>query len=290
MFEMNSEYKIIASVLLVGAAIVTKWILIKRFKKMVSTDDLLPRRLINSVKNGINLLIVFVLIVIWMSEIRLFALSLAAFAVALVLATRDLIQCFIGSLYQASARSFSVGDWIKVGHYYGEVVNSDWLSTKLLEIDIDSPSYTHTGRTLNVPNHLFISGVTQNLNFMRRYVQHTFTLVRDADSVNIYDLKEKILEKSRECCAEFHDVAQRYNDLIERRLDSPITGPDPEFRITTTNMGKNECSISIFCPTQKAVEIEQKITEEFMSLWYVDQRSRKGKKRQAEDIPEVTLT
>jgi len=277
MMEISSEVKAVASIALIIIAFCVRWIAVRRFSNISSHDETLPRRWTNSAKNGINLLVALGLIIIWLSELRLIVLSLAAFAVAFVIATREFIQCFIGSLYQASARSFSVGDWIKVGAHYGEVVSSDWLSTKLLEIDMETLSYTHTGRTLNIPNHLFIAGATQNLNFMRRYVMHTFTLVRDADQVNVFDIKVQLIEKAREYCASFHDVAQRYNELIERRLDNALAGPEPTVRVTTTNMGKNELSISVFCPTHLAVDLEQKLTEDFMGYWYAEHRNRKKK-------------
>jgi small-conductance mechanosensitive channel len=276
MTEINGDFKAAASVALIIIAFCVRWFAVRHFSNISSNDETLPRRWTNSAKNGINLLVALGLVIIWLSELRLIALSLAAFAVAFVIATREFIQCFIGSLYQASARSFSVGDWIKVGVHYGEVVSSDWLSTKLLEIDMETMSYEHTGRTLNVPNHLFISGATHNLNFMRRYVTHTFKLVRDADQVNVFDIKVQIMEKAREYCASFQDVAQRYNDLIERRLDSAVAGPEPTIRVTTTNMGKNEFSISVFCPTHLAVDIEQKLTEDFMEYWYTVHRNRKN--------------
>lgn len=277
MIEINGEVKAVASAALIIIAFCVRWFAVRYFSNISSHDETLPRRWTNSIKNAINLLVALGLIIIWLSELRLIVLSLAAFAVAFVIATREFIQCFIGSLYQASARSFSVGDWIKVGVHYGEVVSSDWLSTKLLEIDMETMTYAHTGRTLNIPNHLFIAGATQNLNFMRRYVTHTFTLVRDADQVNVFDIKVQIIEKAREYCASFHDVAQRYNELIERRLENAVAGPDPTVRVTTTNMGKNEFSISVFCPTHLAVDIEQKLTEDFMEYWYAEHRNRKSK-------------
>jgi len=44
--------------------------------------------------------------------------------------------------------------------------------------------------------------------------------------------------------------------------------PTPRVRITTTNIGKSVFSVTFFCPTQQAIELEQKVTEEFLSFFY----------------------
>jgi hypothetical protein len=103
---------------------------------------------------------------------------------------------------------------------------------------------------------------------MRRYVTHTFSISRNTDDVNLFAIKEQILEKIREYSEHFHEVATRYNSLIEKRLDIKISGPEPKVRITTTPEGYNIFTISLFCPTEEAVGIEQKVTEDFMRFWF----------------------
>ena len=268
MNELTIEYKLFVSGLVILCAWGCRWLVVRYLDKMTHHDSALPLRWKNSIKNLINLFVVISLIIIWLYELQFVALSIAAFVVALVIATKEVIQCFIGTLYQVSNRSFAVGDWIKVGSNQGEVVSSDWLGTKLLEVDIDSSSYTYTGKTLYIPNNLFITQPILNLNFMRRYVVHSFTIVRDADVVDLCTFKNQLLEKANEYCSEFAGVAQRYNGLIERRLDVPLQGPEASVQISTTSLGKNQMTISIFCPTSEAAIIEQKLMCDFMSLWY----------------------
>ena len=153
---------------------------------------------------------------IWSEEIQKFAFSIAAFTVAIVLATREFIQCFIGFLYIISSRPFRIGDWVQVGNCYGEVHSTDWAKLTLLEVDKDS--YQYTGKTLYLPNSQLITSVIKNLNFLKRYAMHHFTIVRD-DSVNPFDFMETLYEKANFYCHDFKDVAIRYNHLIESRLD-----------------------------------------------------------------------
>lgn len=266
--HLVNDNKIFASIILIASLLMLRLLLMHLVRKKNIKDDESPRRWANSVTNITTLFIVIGLIIIWLSEIRLLALSIAAFAVAIVIATREFIQCIIGSLYLTSTRTFSIGDWINVGGHYGEVTQSDWLSTSLLEIDVETSSYVYTGKTLIIPNSQFVSGVVHNLNFMRRYVNHSFSIVRDADNVNVVEAKNLMLEKATTYCSDFADVAERYSHLIEKRLGVFMGNAEPSIRISTSSLGKNIFTICIFCPTQDAVIIEQKLTEDFMIYWY----------------------
>lgn len=234
------------------------------------------RRRLNTVDNVFNLVLVIGLILIWATELQNIAISIAAFMVALVIATKEFISCIVGALFKASTRPYQVGDWVRIGNFEGEVTDSDWLSTTLFEVDFRGGSYAYTGRTTVVPNSQLLTHSIQNLNYMRRYVEHTFSISRQTDEVNLFEIKEPILAKIREYSEHFHEVAIRYNSLIEKRLDVKIAGPEPSVRIKTTPEGFNIFSVSLFCPTQEAVEIEQKVTEDFMRIWFDKKRQAVG--------------
>lgn len=269
MKEWTISNQWILSILLIIAALVIRWLVIRYLRQLPADEEELPKRWMNAVKNTTNFLIVIGLIIIWLSELRFVALSIATFVVALVIATREFIQCFLGYLYQTSTRTFVIGDWIKLGSHYGEVAKNDWLCTTLLEIDMESMSYGYTGKTLTIPNNQLVASSVQNLNYMRRFVAHTFVIVRDSDTLNVFEAKPLLLNKAKEYCASFSDVAQRYSALLEKRLGvDSLVGTEPSIRITTSNLGKNQIAITLFCPTQEAVNIEQKLTEDFMVFWH----------------------
>ena len=294
MTEIMTENKLLASLLLIAVAAVIRWLAVRYIRRMPSDDNDLPKRWMNATRNTVTTFIVIGLIIIWLSELRFVALSIATFAVALVIAAREFIQCFLGALYQTSSRAFSIGDWIKVGSNYGEVVSSDWLTTKLLEIDMESMSYGYTGKTLVIPNNQFVANPIQNLNFMRRYVSHSFTIVRDAEPIDVFQAKEMILKMAQSYSDPHKEVAQRYNEMLEKRLGVRLPGPESSVRITTTNLGKNQFTVTVFCPTEEAVNIEQKLTEDFMRFWYVEverlkieKEEKKASKSQSDDAEQL---
>ena len=260
--ELLFKNKVLVTLLFIFAFFMVKYLIVKLIKTK-STQD--KRIQINMVNNIFTLLMIISIFNIWSEEIQKFAFSIAAFIVAIVLATREFIQCFIGFVYILSSRPFRIGDWIQVGNYYGEVHSTDWAKLTLLEVDQDD--YQYTGKTLYLPNSQLITSVIKNLNFLKRYAMHNFTIVRD-DSVNPFDFLEELQHKAHIYCDDFRDVAIRYNQLIESRLDINIAGPEPHIQIATSDIGDTQIFFTIFCPTDKALEIEQKLTGDFMRLWF----------------------
>ena len=241
---------------------VVKWC--RRRAKSKGADK---RDLINNVKNFINFALIVTLLSIWAPEIQNFALSIAAFAVAIVIATRELIQCVIGFFYLMSTRPFRIGDWIEIENHIGEVTETDWIKTTLLEVDYKT--YQYTGKTLFIPNNKLFAMPIKNYNFLKRYASHQFSIIRD-QSVNPYSFMPQLIAKAQEYCEDFLDVGTRYNHMIERRLDVKISGPEPDIRVSTSNIGDTVVSFTLFCPTNRAAELEQALITDFMNMWFAE--------------------
>jgi small-conductance mechanosensitive channel len=254
--------KLVITSIFIITIFLIKYSIVKIIERKSKKDK---RPQINMVNNIFTILIIITIFNIWSEEIQKFAFSIAAFIVAIVLATREFIQCFIGFIYLLSSRPFRIGDWVQVGNHYGEVHSTDWAKLTLLEVDKDN--YQYTGKTLYLPNSQLITSVIKNLNFLKRYAMHHFTIVRD-DSVNPFEFIDELYERANLYCDDFKDVAIRYNQLIENRLDVSIAGPDPHIQIATSELGDTQVFFTIFCPTEKAMEIEQKLTSDFMKLWF----------------------
>lgn len=266
--ELIDQYKFISSLVLIGIVLpIREWV-VRAIRNRAKRKRIDRRATITTIRNLTNFLLFIAIFILWSGEIQSFALSIAAFTVAIILATREYIQCLLGFVYLSSTRPFSVGDWIQVDKYCGEVANKDWLKVTLLEVDRET--YTYTGKSLTVPNSQFVTTTVKNLNFLKRYAFHSFTITTEP-AVNVFPFKGKLMELAREYCASFHDVAQRYRELIEKRLDVNIHSHDPEVRISTNELGKISTEITVFCPTELAIEIEQKLTQDFMTYWFKQQ-------------------
>lgn len=267
--QLLLDHKLITTVVFVVLVYLCKSKVAEAIKRRGKAKGEDRRYLVNVVKNLINLTVVVCVFMFWAAELQQFALSVAAFVVAFVVATREFIQCIIGFIYIVSARPFQVGDWIQVGKYAGEVTETDWAKLTLLEVDIES--YSHTGKTLFVPNNMLLLNTIKNLNFMKRYATHSFTITREP-GVNLFTIEEELLERASAHCEDFYEVANRYNALIEKRLDVKISGPAPSLYIFTNQNGDDQACFTVFCPSEQAWDIQNKITRDFMELWHREKR------------------
>ncbi|KXF80492.1 mechanosensitive ion channel family protein [Enterovibrio coralii] len=224
------------------------------------------RKWISRTKNGSFTLLLVVMFLLWRSEINEFALSLTAIAVAVVVASKEIILCFTGSIQRASSRSFQIGEWIEVGNLCGEVIEHNLMATKIQEIDLHHGTYAYTGKTVTFPNSLFFTTPVKNLNFMKRYVYHEFHITVK-ETANLYPLVPSLLARIDDHCEDFYEVATRYNHVIERHAGVDLPGADPHVHVTTTSLGDPQVHVRLFCPTERATDLEQLIREDFMTLY-----------------------
>ncbi len=246
------------------------WLARRFILAMIRGDDTLlsenQRSWMSITKNGTFTVTLLILFILWQSEISEFALSVTAIAVAIVVASKEIILCFTGSIQRASSRSFRVGDWIEVGKLCGEVIDHNMMATVIQEIDLHHGQYHFTGKTATLPNSMFFTYPVKNLNFMKRYVYHNISIVI-GDFINLYPLVTPLTEKIEEHCSYFSEVAHRYNAVIEKHAGVDLPGAEPHIHISSTPTGEQNIHIMIFCPTDKANHLEQLIRKDFMELY-----------------------
>ncbi|MFA0113876.1 mechanosensitive ion channel family protein [Vibrio sp. 10N.261.46.E11] len=259
-------HKFIFSTLIICIILIIRRITLSRIRGDVAflTED--QRNWMSRTKNGTFAVIVFTMFVLWKPEISEFALSVTAIAVAIVVASKEIILCFTGSIQRASSRSFRIGDWIEVGKISGEVIEHNLMATVIQEIDLYHGQYHFTGKTATLPNSMFFTYPVKNLNFMKRYVYHNF-FVTVKDFVNLYPMVPGLIVKIEEHSEEFIDVARRYNGVIEKRAGVDLPGSEPHIHITSSSTGEQEVHFMIFCPTEKAIHLEQDIRKDFMEAY-----------------------
>lgn len=238
--------------------------LIKRNREILTESQ---RHWITFVKNFSWLLIVFGLLTIWWPELSNFAISIAAVTLALVIAIKELILCFSGGMLRACTGAFTIGDWVELGTNKGEVIDYDMFSTTLQELDRPPNDYSFTGKTIQVPNSVFLSESIKNLNFSKRYVFHRFDITIEPH-LNIRDIQQWIAVEIERCSGDFIEVARRYNAFIEKRTGVDVPGPEPRIMISTNELAKCVITVIIFCPTEKAVELELHITHGILEQIY----------------------
>ncbi|WP_299806681.1 mechanosensitive ion channel family protein [uncultured Shewanella sp.] len=265
--EFLLNHKLLLTILIIVLISLVKRLVISQIRGDVAFLTEVQRKWMSRTKNGTFLLIIIILFMLWQTEISKFALSVTAIAIAFVVASKEIILCFTGSIQRASSRSFVIGDWIEVGKICGEVIEHNLMATVIQEIDLYHGQYHFTGKTATLPNSMFFSYAVKNLNFMKRYVYHDFHITV-VEFVNMYPLFPELYEKIEAHCEEFSEVAKRYNSVIEKHAGVDLPGAEPHIHINSGANGEQHVHIMIFCPTEKAVHLEQLIREDFMIAYH----------------------
>lgn len=226
-----------------------------RSKAQIDSDQ--RRRILSNVKNALVVVVVIGLFFIWAPALRSFALSLTAFAVAIIIATKEVILCFSGAVVKMTTGSMRVGNWIEINGLRGEVIDQDLMSTTIQELGHGASMYRFTGKTVVLPNSVFLASPVKNERFFKRYVVHDITMtidvIHDAEAV-----AAAMAEVARAETAAVADVTKRYRSVIEARAGIELPDINPKSYLETTSEGHVKITLSCFLPTGMAMEIQRK--------------------------------
>ncbi|MCO4792583.1 MAG: mechanosensitive ion channel family protein [Bacteriovoracaceae bacterium] len=221
------------------------------------------RRMMVNTNSTLSFIVFIGLVLIWSDELRDLALSVAAIAVAGVIATKELIMCFTGTLYKAGNNVCSVGDWIEINGVRGVVVDKTVTATKLMEIGPGHSTSHYTGRMITIPNSLFITHSTKNESIFRKYSLHSFAIPLSPKSD--HKLAKKILlEAAGEVCDPFFEEASKYIGKMQEREALDIPEIEPRVRIFFKNFEEIQLICRVTIPTADIVTLEQKIKSRFL--------------------------
>lgn len=231
------------------------------------------RRWTANVRNLLLILGVIGLVLIWAPQLRTFALSLTAVAVAVVIATKELILCLSGSFVRASSRMFAVGDWIEIAGTHGEVIDHNLFVTVVHEFE--PGTFHHNGRTAVLPNSIFLGQPMRNDSLMREHARLGFSLTLDP-TVDVFAERAAIEAIVRRHHAALGGAAAHASAAIERHFQVDLKDAQVRIGMRTTDLGKARVDVTLLCPTGRAESLQNDITCEVMSYLYglAERRSR----------------
>jgi len=214
-----------STAVLIVSGLIIRALIAGFIKRRVNSPELRRRWLVQS-RNGLLLLMLLGLVLIWGEELRTLALSIVAIAVAIVVATKELIMCITGSILKAGAGFFSIGDRIQIKDFRGDVIDQNLLATTILEVGPGKLTHQRTGRMAVIPNALFVSEPVINESFTHDYVLHVFTVPFKRDD-DWRGAQKAIVESARKQCAPFLEEVRRYMNRVSvsRGLEAPSVDP-----------------------------------------------------------------
>ncbi len=250
--------KVILSLILLATLLLLRFLALRWLNRFTfaATED--KRRWIVSLRNAFFAVFILGLIIIWAMELQSIALSLAAVAVALVLALKEIFLCISGGFMRTSSRAFGIGDRIEVAGLRGDVIDENLLVTTLLEIGPGELSHQYTGRSVTFPNALLFSHAVTNETYTDDYVLHPFIVPMKLSEP--WQRAERILlEVAREECAPFFKEAQKHMDEIGRRRSLETPDVHPRVTLHLPEPGRVDLLVRIPAPARKKGRIEQLI-------------------------------
>lgn len=231
--------------------------------RTVASHELRRRWLVNS-RNGLLLLLLLGLVMIWADELRALALSIVAIAVAFVVATKELILCVIGSALKTGSGAFSLGDRIQIKDFRGDVIDQHLLVTTILEVGPGKLTHQRTGRKIVIPNALFVAEPVINESFTHEFVYHVFTVPFKRED-DWQAASEAFLASAQRHCAGYLDQARRHMQRVN--VKSGLETPSVEPRVTLQVPTAGEVHLIVRLPARAGERgyIEQSILAEVLS-------------------------
>ncbi|UOO86770.1 mechanosensitive ion channel family protein [Neisseria arctica] len=258
--ELMQSLLLIVGVLLVRAVVVHTHF--RRHPEMGIEDK---RRWVVVSRNLTLILCIIGLIGVWAAQIQTLALSMLAVAAAIVLATKELIMCLLGSLLRAFTKQYSVGDYIEVGGLRGRVVDINLLNTLMMQIGPHPLVGQLSGKTVSFPNSLLLSQPVQRDNVLGAYVIHTFELPvplnLDPEAVS-----QPITVSLQKMCAPFIENVERHLEQVQTQKLFITPAAHPRITYVPHDDKVYHLVVRFACPLHKRLEIQQNIIDEFMRV------------------------
>lgn len=132
--------KIIASIVVLIVCIVLCFLSKKIFSKLFKIrnkkiDVKKQRTIINLVSNLFKFFILAIGLIVILQNFGIdtasFVASLGVFSLVIGLALQDILKDFIAGISQIFEGQYSIGDWVQIGDFKGEVLASNFRTTKL---------------------------------------------------------------------------------------------------------------------------------------------------------------
>ncbi|BCL75451.1 membrane protein [Jeongeupia sp. HS-3] len=227
----------------------------------------LKRRWLVTLRNTILVIFVLAMALIWANEIETLAVSLVAIAAAIVLATKEMILCGMGSIYRTSSNAYSVGDRIEISGLRGLVIDTNLLCTTIHESSQVQAHKGTVGRAVTFPNSLLLSQPLYNETALGQYVIQTIhiSIDREADWQRAETL---LLNCAFDIVADYADDLKQHARQLERSyaLESPTL--EPRLRISLEEREDITLHLQLPVPLGQRAIIEQRLLRELLSGLY----------------------
>jgi len=256
--------RLVASAVALAVILVIAVILRPAFKRLKATPE--QRQRARAVaRYGLALTLLLVLVTIWADQIRSAALVLSAFAVAMVLASKELLMCILGWWVKMAGDAYHIGDRVQIGDIKGDVMDYGLLTTTLLRVGTGRGDEFRSGGVVTVPNSMLLTTPVQSLTHTIDYKWHELDFMVGPDAP--WETMERhLLEAATEAVAPYREEITKQLAAMEERFAFRSIGADPRAFLSITEEGALQLSLRVAIPVRGARAVEDQIVRRYLSL------------------------
>ncbi len=255
---------VIATIALIGVIVLLRWLIVRSIVESDRVPSEHRRRLLASVRNLMIGLLLIGVILIWGNEIKAVAISVLAVAAAIVLATKELIMCVSGSLLRTGSHSFKIGDRIEVNGIRGDVFDTTLLTTTIFEVGPGPNAHQSTGRTIQLPNSMFLSQPVINETATDHYVLHSLVIPLKITE-DIAAAEHALITAARAECGGFLDIARKNMEQIGKSQGIEALSVEPRISIHLPEPERVNLMLRFPVPAQRKGRVEQAILRRYIA-------------------------
>jgi small-conductance mechanosensitive channel len=168
-------------------------------------------------------------LVIWIEEPAQIVLTLGIVWGAVVIALRDLIQNFMGSLSLLFTGVYRIGDHIRIRNVYGLVMDIGTFRTTLMELDRDAGDRP-TGEIITIPNGILfrelVTNTSRHLSVLTDEIRVTVPYTSDLKQV-----QERLIAITRAHTRNIEDKASEELGNLSAKKYMPYLETKPEINM-----------------------------------------------------------
>lgn len=248
---------IVIVLLVLGINVAITWIL--RSRAWLSRENKLRASVFW--RNSSLLIAALALLLVWRSELRAAALSLAALSVALVVGGKELLTSVLGYIHRTTSGSFRFGDVIEINGMRGEVIDQTLLTTTVLEM---SEEHQFTGRTVQFPNSLYVLQPLTNHSSLGRY-QLGLLRVPLAPGADMEAARRLLEQSAASVCSDFVAPTEAALRVLEGEQFLVLPSAEPRVTLRLVDAGQVTLMLRYPCPADQRTRTEQEILSRYLA-------------------------
>ncbi|HPI73375.1 MAG TPA: mechanosensitive ion channel [bacterium] len=248
---IETEVKLISSLILVLLIWLLRSIVLRLLSQRIKDER--TRELSRQIVGYTAFLLGLVLIGrLWLEGFQSLLIVLTLLLAAMILSLKELILNIASWSVIAWRQLFKIGDHIRIGEHYGEVVEMNMIYITLVELDERLPSEPAGHRVIKIPNNLVLTqpivNDTEGAHALWYEIQVALRL--DSDWQDAQQTLERILQQ-RMAAAE-----------IENLEDAP-----PVQVSVRVHAGALLLTGRYFCTSEQQPEIEEELWQQILSAF-----------------------